>query len=189
MPTDDELRTALERAMVGFAELVTTLTDADLDRASMCDGWTIRDVIEHVVGGDRFAAIVLDSGTLADAIGAVMGVDHLAPDRDVSLADAAAAARSGFAESLDRLVDHPVGTVPARRFIGFRVLDQLGHTWDIAAALGQVTTLDPVAVQVGLEIVELEQDMLETSEHFSTPPGDPVTQDRQARFLQAIGRG
>lgn len=154
-------------AMAGFAHVVAELDDTELDQASMCDGWTIRDVVEHVIGGDRFAAIVLDGGSLPDAIEAVMGVDHLGDDRDASLAEASAAARLGFTESLDRSVDHPVGVVPARRFIGFRVLDQLGHTWDIAEALGNEATLDPIAVGVGLAIVELEQEMLDTSAHFA----------------------
>ena len=177
-------------AMAGFAEVAGGLSETDVDAASMCDGWTIRDVIEHIIGGDRFAAFVLDGGSLHDAIGAVMGVDHLGDDMAASLADASAGARAGFAGPLDRTVEHPVGEIPARRFISFRVLDQLGHTWDIAHALGHPVVLDPEAVRVGLEIVELERDMLDASEHFALPPTTEVGDtDPQATFLRAIGRG
>ena len=104
MPSDDELRGAMAAAMAGFAEVVDALSETDLDAASMCDGWTIRDVVEHIIGGDRFAAFVLDGGSLHDAIGAVMGVDHLGDDMTASLADASAGARAGFAGPLDRTV-------------------------------------------------------------------------------------
>lgn len=177
-------------AMAGFAEVVGGLSDADLDAASMCDGWTVRDVVEHIIGGDRFASFVLDGGSLHDAIVAVMGVDHLGDDMVASLADASAGARAGFAKPLDRTVEHPVGTIPARRFISFRVLDQLGHTWDIAQALGRPVPLDPEAVRVGLEIVEIEREMLDASEHFAMPPTiDADEADPQTTFLRAIGRG
>lgn len=190
MPSDDDLRHAMAAAMTGFAETIATLTDTDLDAASMCDGWTVRDVVEHIIGGDRFAAFVLDGGSLHDAIGAVMGVDHLGDDMMASVADASAGARAGFTRSLDRIVEHPVGVIPARRFISFRVLDQLGHTWDIAEALDREVALDPEAVRVALEIVDLERDMLDASEHFAMPPAiDADDTDPQVTFLRSIGRG
>jgi uncharacterized protein (TIGR03086 family) len=189
MTTDDELRDAMARAMTGFAAVVADVDDDDWDRASMCDGWTIRDVVEHVVGGDRFAPIILGGGTLDEAIEAVVGVDHLGDDPIGAVADAAASTRAAFADSLDRLVDHPVGSIPARRFIGFRVFDQLGHTWDIAAALGRPVELDPVAVQVALDVAEAEREMLDASTHFAMPPSiDADDGDPQATFLRTIGR-
>ena len=190
MPSDDELRVAMAGAMAGFADVAGALSEADLDAASMCVGWTIRDVVEHVIGGDRFAAFVLDGGSLPDAIDAVMGVDHLGDDMVASLADASAGARAAFAGPLDRAVEHPVGTIPARRFISFRVLDQLGHTWDVAHALGRDVVLDSEAVRVAIEIVELEREMLDASEHFVTPPATETDDnDPQTTFLRAIGRG
>lgn len=190
MASDDELRDAMARAMAGFAAVVADLTDDDWDQPSMCDGWSVRDVVEHVIGGDRFAPIILGGGSLEEAIDAVMGVDHLGDDPVRAVADASATTRAAFADSLDRIVAHPVGEIPARRFIGFRVFDQLGHTWDIAAALGRPVTLDPVAIDVALQVAETEREMLDASTHFAMPPADGVDAagDPQIRFLQTIGR-
>ncbi|MEM9202103.1 MAG: TIGR03086 family metal-binding protein [Actinomycetota bacterium] len=197
MASDDSLRDALARAMHGFAAVVADLDEADWDQPSMCDGWSIGDVVEHIIGGDRFARIVLGGGTLDEAIATVFGVDHLGDDPTVAVVDASTAARAAFADSLDRLVDHPVGRIPARRFIGFRVFDQLGHTWDIAAALDRPVVLDPVAVSVALDIAEIERAMIDSSPHFADAPkvddtdtaADADTDsDEQDRFLRAIGR-
>ena len=174
--------------MAGFAQATATVRDDEWDRPSMCTDWTIRDVVEHVVGGDRFAPILLDGGTLDEAIAAVVGVDHLGDDPIGAVADASAATRAAFAGSLDREVDHPVGTIPARRFIGFRIFDQLGHTWDIAEALGHPVVLDPAAVSIALAIVEHEREMLAASSHFADATGDAAETDPQTRFLQTIGR-
>lgn len=178
----------MARAMAGFAAVVAELGDGDWDRSSMCEGWTVRDVVEHVVGGDRFAPILLAGGGLDEAIEAVIGVDHLGDDPSGAVADAAASTRDAFAGSLDRTVDHPVGAIPARRFIGFRVFDQLGHTWDIAAALDRAVTLDPAALQVALEVADAERDMLETSTHFAEAVVHGAAADPQTRFLRTIGR-
>ena len=179
----------MARAMRGFAAVVAPLGADDWDRDSMCDDWTIRDVVEHVVGGDRFAPIILGRGTLDEAITAVMGVDHLGDDPAASVADAAASTRDAFAGSLDRMVAHPVGSISARRFIGFRIFDQLGHTWDIAEALDQPVELDPVALAVALDVAETEREMLDASTHFAMPPSSDVEiADPQTTFLHTIGR-
>lgn len=189
MVSDDELRDAMARAMAGFAAVVADLGPDDWDRDSMCDDWTIRDVVEHVIGGDRFAPIILGGGSLQEAIDAVMGADHLGDDPVAAVADAAASTRTAFSESLDRVVDHPVGPIPARRFIGFRIFDQLGHTWDIAEALGRPVALDAAAVAVALEVADVERDMLDASTHFAMPSAvDVEIDDPQATFLHTIGR-
>ena len=69
------------------------------------------------------------------------------------------------------------------------MLDQLGHTWDIGAALGRPPTLDPQAVAVALEICASEREMLDASTHFAMPPAAAVEfGDAQTTFLQSIGR-
>ena len=68
MATDDELRTAMASAMEGFATAVAAIEAADWDKPSPCDGWSVYDVVDHVIAGDRFAAIVLGGGSLEDAI-------------------------------------------------------------------------------------------------------------------------
>lgn len=189
MATDDELRQAMASAMAGFASVVEGVGAADWTRDSPCEGWSVFDVVDHVIAGDRFAAIVLGGGTLDAAIGAVVGVDHVGDDAVGAATEAAAGARAGFAGPLDVEVEHPVGRIPARRFLGFRLMDQLGHTCDLANGLGHPVTLAPDAVAVALEIADAEQAMLDASTHFAMPPDvDVDSDDPQSTFLRMIGR-
>ena len=189
MPTDQELRDAMAAAMDGFATMVTEIGPDQWDRPSPCDGWSVYDVVDHVIAGDRFAAIVLGGGSLEDAIEAVVGIDHVGADPATAARSAAAGARAGFGEPLDREVEHPVGTIPARRFLGFRIMDQLGHTWDVATGIGRGPALDLDAVRVALDVAAAERDMLDASAHFAMPPQIAVeTDDPRSTFLQMIGR-
>ena len=189
MPTDHELRDAMNAAMAGFATAVAAIEPGDWDKPSPCDGWSVHDVVDHVIAGDRFAAIVLGGGRLDDAIREVVGIDHVGDEPVVAARSAAAEAMAGFNGPLDRKVEHPVGTIPARRFLGFRIMDQLGHTWDVAAGTGRNPALDVGAIRVALEVAAAEREMLDASTHFAMPPEvDVESDDPRSTFLQMIGR-
>lgn len=175
--------------MDGFAAVVAEIGTTDWDRPSPCEGWSVHDVVDHVVAGDRFAAIILAGRTLDDAIGEVVGIDHVGDDPVRAVGDAAAGARVGFDRSLDADVDHPVGRISARRFLGFRIMDQLGHTWDVATGIGRPASLDAAAVAIGHEVATTERAMLDASAHFAMPADiDVDSDDLRSTFLHMIGR-
>ena len=64
-------------AMSGFARVVAELSADELAEPSRCEGWTVRDVIDHVVAGERFTAGLM-SGRPFD--GVVAGLTGLDPD-------------------------------------------------------------------------------------------------------------
>ena len=175
--------------MRGFAAVVAKLELRHWDQPTPCEGWSVFDVVDHVVAGDRFTALTLTGSSLAAASEASTGLDTQNPDVEKQVQDAAATVLVAFEGSLDRIIEHRVGPVPARRVLGFRIIDQLGHTWDIAMATGLPAGLDPDALAVGLEVTSAERATLERSPNFATlsdefePAGDPL-----ATFLRAIGR-
>lgn len=175
--------------MRGFAAVVAALELRHWDQPTPCTGWSVLDVVDHVVAGERFTAMTLTGASVVEASEAQVGVDPQNPDVVAQVKDAAAAVLVAFEGSLDRIIEHRVGPVSARRVLGFRIIDQLGHTWDIATATGQLVDLDPDALAIGVEIALAERTTLERSPNFATLPdesgatGDPLT-----TFLRAIGR-
>lgn len=111
-------------------------------------------------------------------------------DEPVAAARAAAAdARTGFDGPLDHEVEHPVGLISARRFLGFRIMDQLGHTWDIATGTGRPAALDAEAVRVAIEVAVAEREMLDASAHFAMSSDVAVDSGNPgSTVLQMIGR-
>ncbi len=189
MPTDAELRGAMASTMSGFAALVAALEPQHWDLPTPCTDWSVFDVVDHVVAGERFTAMTLRGASLAEASEAEVGIDSRHLDVVAQVKEAAATVLVAFDGSLDRIIEHRIGPVSARRVLGFRIIDQLGHTWDLATAIGRSIVLDPDALAVGLDVARAERATLEQSSNFVTLPKTAgATRDPQTTFLRAIGR-
>jgi uncharacterized protein (TIGR03086 family) len=190
MATDDQLRSAMATAMEGFAAAVEAVEPHHWEQPSPCSEWSVWDVINHVVAGEHFTTEVLGGASLAAAVEAQVGLDPQNPDLVSQVVAASAVALTAFEGSLERTVEHRVGTITARRMLGFRIIDELGHTWDVATATGQSPNLDTDALAIGTEIALMERTTLERSPNFATTSHDreaPVG-DQLTVFLHAIGR-
>lgn len=186
---DEAMRAAMGAAMTGFAGVVAGLDLEDWDLPTPCTGWSVLDVVDHVLAGERFTVAVMGGASLDDGIRATVGIDPNNGNVLGQLTEAAGAALKSFDGSLDRTIEHRVGLISGRRMLGFRIIDQLGHTYDVATASGQGVDLDSQALAVGLEIVQAERETLERSPNFATTPASRVeTGDPLATFLRAIGR-
>lgn len=110
--------------------VVAGITPDQLDRPTPCADFTVRGVLEHIIGGATIFAAAFRG--------------EVAPKPDLSeplqgfgaaLTDLAAAISAPGA--LDRTVAAPFGEVPGETFARFVVLDGLVHGWDMAIATGQ----------------------------------------------------
>jgi uncharacterized protein (TIGR03086 family) len=112
--------------------VLTQIRPDQLDEPTPCSEFTVRGVLEHMIGGaTAFAAGFrgepappADAGGPADPVG---GVGR-------ALTDLIDAMHSPGA--LDRTIAAPFGDVPGEAFARFVVLDGLVHGWDIATAIG-----------------------------------------------------
>ena len=110
--------------------VVAGLTPDQLDRPTPCADFTVRNVLEHMIGGaTAFAA-------------AYRGVPVDEPDMSDPLAGFGPALEDLFAAiaapgALDQTVAAPFGEVPGETFARFVVLDGIVHGWDMATATGQ----------------------------------------------------
>ena len=128
--------TQLEQLGPHLGGVVAGITPDQLDRPTPCAEFTVRGVLEHMIGGaTAFAA-------------AYRGQPPAEPDVSDPLAgfgpalgDLVAAITAPGA--LDRTVAAPFGEVPGETFARFVVLDGLVHGWDMATATGQA--YDPPA--------------------------------------------
>ena len=113
-----------------LAGVVAGIRPDQLDAPTPCAEFSVRGVLEHMVGGaSAFAA-------------AYRGDTPVTPDLTDPLA-AFGPALGGLAEAinapgaLDKTVAAPFGEVPGETFARFVVLDGLVHGWDMAQATGQ----------------------------------------------------
>lgn len=135
----------MRRVIEVTTDVVDRIEPDQLDDPSPCEGWTVRDVLNHITAGAEMFALCVREGSVPDAtLGELMTTDRLGDDYRASFQRAAAAANDAFAVPgvMDRIVKLPFGEMPAAMAIDLAIFDVTTHAWDLAKATGQSTDLD-----------------------------------------------
>jgi uncharacterized protein (TIGR03086 family) len=127
-------------------QLLTPLvegTRADqLGNPTPCSDWSVRDLLNHVIGGGHMFASGLRGDALPSGDGPtdLVGDDHRAAFRTSIDGFSSALADTN---DLDKPVSLPFGTLPTVAALQLAAGDLLVHSWDLAQATGQ--PFDPPA--------------------------------------------
>jgi uncharacterized protein (TIGR03086 family) len=156
-----------------------------------CDGWTVRELTNHIVAGNLWAA-ALGSGSTIDDVGSDLDGDVLGGDA-VAAYDASAKSAATVFEvpgALDAPCAVSYGPVPGSVYAGHRFLDVLIHGWDLATATGQPNDLDPQLVDACWDVVRPQLALLQGSGAFGNDyvPAGSIDEETQASLLGALGR-
>jgi uncharacterized protein (TIGR03086 family) len=186
--TPPDLLSALDAATDHFGRHLSVVGHDAWTAATPCTDWDVHYLVAHVVGGNRFASLVLAGRTADEAIEAVMGSPQLGADPLGAFVETSAEQRDLFNRpgALDRLVDHPLGELTAERFLTVRVFDIALHSWDLAISIGRDGALDPALAELVLDIVLNEAPGM----GFGIEPCGDVGPDATAmeRLLDLCGR-
>jgi uncharacterized protein (TIGR03086 family) len=177
------------RALDHARRSVAGVGDDQWDQVSDCDPWTVRELVNHVVTGNYWAA-ELGAGLTIEEVGDrldgdVLGTDPLRVYDDSSLVAAAVFRAPG---AMDAPCAVSYGPVPGSVYCGHRFLDVLIHGWDVARSTGQDTALDPELVDACFAVIDPQRDMLVGSGMFGTEVEVPGDADPQTRLLAVLGR-
>lgn len=181
----------LARGAEGFATTLGLVTTEQWGAPSGVGDWSVRALVDHVIGGDRMSTAILHGGSRADGL-AEFARSAADMDRVVAFAAASREMASAFAEprALDRTVAHPAMEMPGHQLLGFRIGEYGLHGWDLARAIGADDTIDPVVVQELWDLMEPLAAFLPATGMFgdgpsgSVPAGAPL----QLRLLDLSGR-
>jgi uncharacterized protein (TIGR03086 family) len=120
----------LDQLAAPLGSVVAGITPDQLDNPTPCASFTVRGVLEHMIGG----ATVFAAAFRGEEPGTPDAPDVLAAFGP-ALGDLVAAISSPGA--LDKTIAAPFGEVDGESFARFVVLDGLVHGWDLAVATGQ----------------------------------------------------
>lgn len=125
-----DVLTQLQELDPVLAGVVRRIEPDDLDNQTPCAEFTVRGVLEHMVGGaTMFTAAFRGTEPGTPDTGDVLG------SFEPTLAELFDAMRQPGA--FDRTIQAPFGEIPGETFARFVVLDGLVHGWDLATATGQ----------------------------------------------------
>jgi uncharacterized protein (TIGR03086 family) len=133
------------RALDATAGVLDGLDPVPRDAPTPCEGWTVADVLAHLVGNNRTHLAVLGADEVPESA-------HPGPVdlRRTGEAVLAAHARPGADE-----VPFPIGGQdrPARVALAVHFSDVLVHGWDLARALGRPHAIDEELAVAGERVV------------------------------------
>ncbi len=179
---------ALERAFASTRQVLSNVKPDQLGDPSPCQSWTVREVINHVIGGSFWFAASVDDGKAPPV-----------PETDFTGGDMVATYDDGIKQSvaafgapgaMEKMVELPFGTFPGAFFIQIATTDAFAHGWDIAKATGQSTDLDP---EIAAQLLEGARAFIQpafrgadTQAPFGQeqqPPANATNADKLAAFL------
>lgn len=162
-----ELVDAWEHTLRSTLALGATLSAHSWDRPTSCPGWSIKDHVSHLAGGERMMAgdprpdlVLPPFPHVRNDFGALMEVDvHLrrsrpGPEVLAELAETVDRRLITLRDPslhLDTVVEGAFGAEPAGQMLATRVFDAWTHEQDIRTALDRPGELDGPAAQTSVE--------------------------------------
>jgi len=177
---------ALDAALMAWIEFLEPSTPSVLALATPNPGWSVADVVNHVVAVTRKFTAFADGTTDRPRTppGDLLGTDHLA-----ALRDAADRARTAWHDAdPDRICHLPFGSFPAAIAAGINLFDLLGHGWDVEMATGTAFRCPDAVWAAGLaaarQVIGPERDARHYAPELPAPPGASA----RIRLLRYLGR-
>src|SRR3954468_11325727 len=171
--------------------VVSGITADQWSLVTPCEDWDVRALLNHVVAGNWWASR-LAAGETIEAVGREYDGDVVGADAIDAYNRSAQAAAVAFEApgALDAPCAVSYGPVPGSVYAGHRFLDVFIHGWDLAAATGQSTDLDPPLVDACWEVARPQLALLQGSGAFGTDfvPAALIDEETQASLLAALGR-
>jgi uncharacterized protein (TIGR03086 family) len=161
----------LSTALAGTEQLVAEIGPDEWALPSPCTGWSVRDVVNHLVAGNLLFVRVFGGDPLPprEELIAAARTDRLGDDAAGALRASAAALVDTFRSegALERMVTVPAGTLPGIAALHLRIVEALVHGWDVARATGRT-----LSVPDGL----VEQELAFTRDTLPRLPPRPAGQ-------------
>jgi uncharacterized protein (TIGR03086 family) len=176
-------------AVAEFDARVRQVGDDQWLAATPDEGWTVRDLVNHVAGEDLWAPPLLAGSTIAE-VGDRFEGDVLGADPKAAWAAASAAAVRAVEDdgALGRIVHLSFGDFPGSEYALQLFADHLIHAWDLARALGADERLDAELVASCATWFEPMEDAYRSAGVIAERPPVPGQADPQALLLAQFGR-
>lgn len=177
------------RAVAEFDARVRQIGDRQWQAATPDEDWTVRDLVNHLVGEDLWAPPLLAGSTIAEVgdrfEGDVLGAE---PKAAWAAASAAAVRAAGEDGAMDRIVHLSFGDFPGSEYTLQLFADHLIHAWDLARAIGADEHLDDELVVSCATWFEAVEEAYRGAGAIAERPPVPGHADAQTLLLARFGR-
>jgi uncharacterized protein (TIGR03086 family) len=176
-----------DRAVQATGAVVTGISAEQLDGPSPCTEWSVRDLLNHLIG--QYEAVA------TGAAGEVLKEerDYTSEDHVAAYYAASVRARDALSapDALEKKFAMPWGETPGRMLLGLTIADTAVHGADLAKATGQGL---PIADDVAEAVYGMTTKMLQPGgdfprgDSFADPVEVPEDAPIQHKLLAYLGR-
>ena len=176
----------LGRASDAVGALISNIRADQWSAPTPCTEWTVRRVVNHLIGMNRVFAALLAGQPPPPRPAA----DHVEDDPVRAFRDSAAALLAAFSRPgvLERTYRGPLGTATGADRLQIRLYDLLAHAWDLAQATGQPAGVPDDLAEQSLAFVRTQ--LTEQARPGRFGPAQIATEQASAieRLVAFLGR-
>jgi uncharacterized protein (TIGR03086 family) len=174
------------RTVEQWVERVAAVNADQWDLPTPCAEWSVRDLVNHVVGEELWAVPLVDGATIEE-VGSRFDGDQVGADP----IGAARSAARGATDAVDKADDDTqvhlsFGDTHLDEYLYQLAADHLVHGWDLAVATGGERTLDPDLVDAVAAWFREREELYR--EGGAIGPRQAATGDPATDLLAAFGR-
>lgn len=176
-------------AAAGFGNCVHAVGPDQWSWPTPCSEWNVRELVNHLVGENRWVPELFAGRTVAD-VGDRLDGDLLGADPVAAWDSSIAAALDSIGEdgAMARIVRLSFGDLPGGEYVMQLFADLLIHGWDLARAIGADEHLDAALVTACATWFEGAAELYRGAGVVGSQVEVAATADPQARLLAAFGR-
>jgi uncharacterized protein (TIGR03086 family) len=176
-------------AMDEFDRRVKAIDDGQWDNPTPNTEWSVRDLVEHLVGEQLWVPLLLGGATIGE-VGDRFDGDNLGADPKAAWQSASKAARAAWLEpgATDRTVHLSFGDNPATEYGWQMTLDLAVHAWDLARGIGADDDIPEDLCVAVLDFVRPQIADWSGWGLFAAPVPVPANAGAQTALLGLLGR-
>lgn len=177
------------RAVPEFDARVGQVGDHQWQDPTPDEDWTVRDLVNHIVGEDLWVSPLLAGSTIAE-VGDRFDGDVLGAGPGAAWAAACAEAVRAVEQdgAMDRIVHLSFGDFPGSECTMQLFADHLIHAWDLARAIGADERLDEQLVASCADWFQAVKDAYRSAGAIAARPLVADGADAQTVLLARFGR-
>jgi uncharacterized protein (TIGR03086 family) len=154
-----------------------------------CTEWDVKQVANHIIGENLWAAELFQGKTIAE-VGSALDGDLTRGDPAVAYEASVVAASTAVSApgAMEAVCHLSFGDYSGSDYAGQLFLDTVVHGWDVAKATGQDTHLDPQLVEACLPVADQVANQFRAAGVFGENLAASADADAQTRLLALVGR-